>query len=391
MTSLASCTYRFIHRISPGAIVFLLASPALAQVPGGPPVVGYTVAEKKPVTQVQDFIGRVEAVNKVNVIARVSAELEEAPFKEGTEVKKGDILFRLERPPYEALVDSAKASVAQFQALLRNATLTTERSKALLSGPAGQQSSVDSALAQQQAYEAQILGAEAQQKTAEINLGYTTITSPIDGKVGRIAVTVGNIVGPNSGTLTTIVSQDPMYVTFPVPSPTLLELGRMYAPKGGFNAVVLRVRLPDGTLYPEQGKLDYVDPSVATNTATVIVRGTIPNPLRKVAGDVSVRPLIDGEFITALVEGVEPVVALAVPRSAVLSDQQGDYVYVIGSDDVVTQRRIQLGQSTAAVAMVSAGLSEGEKIVTEGIQRVRPNIKVAPQPAGPDPIKANGQ
>ncbi len=391
MTSVTAL--RFARQLGVGSIVLLLASPVLAQVPGGPPVVGYTVAEKKPVMQVQEFIGRVEAINKVNVIARVSAQLEEAPFKEGTEVKKGDVLYQLERPPYEAAVESAKASVDQFRALLRNATLTTERYKTLLSGPAGQQSSVDSALAQQQAYEAQLLGAQAQQKTAEINLGYTIITSPIDGKVGRIAVTVGNIVGPNSGTLTTIVSQDPMYVTFPVPSPTLLELGRMYAPKGGFNAVVLRVRLPDGTLYAERGKLDYVDPSVATNTDTVVVRGTIPNPLRKVSqnGDVAVRPLIDGEFVTALVEGVEPVVALAVPRSAVLSDQQGDYVYVVGSDDVVTQRRIQLGQSTAAVAMVSAGLSEGEKIITEGIQRVRPNIKVAPQPAGADPSKANGQ
>lgn len=389
MTSTSSRIYRHIYQIALGAVVFL-GSPALAQAPAGPPVVGYVVAEKKPVTQIQEFIGRVEAVNKVNVIARVSAELQEAPFKEGTEVKKGDILYQLEKPPYEAAVESAKASVDQYAALLRNATLTTERYQKLLSGPAGQQSSVDSALAQQQAYEAQMLGAQAQQKTAEINLGYTTIRSPIDGKVGRLAVTVGNIVGPSSGTLTTIVSQDPMYVTFPVPSPTLLELGKMYASKGGFDAVILRVRLPDGSLYSEKGKLDYVDPSVASNTDTVTVRGTIPNPLGK-SGKDGLRPLIDGEFVTALVEGVEPVVALAIPRAAVLSDQQGDYVYVIGTDDVVTQRRIQLGQSTAAVAMVSAGLSEGEKIVTEGIQRVRPNLKVAPQPASPDPSKANGQ
>lgn len=389
MTSTSSRIYRHIYQIALGAVVFL-GSPALAQAPGGPPVVGYVVAEKKPVTQIQEFIGRVEAVNKVNVIARVSAELQEAPFKEGTEVKKGDILYQLEKPPYEAAVESAKASVDQYAALLRNATLTTERYQKLLSGPAGQQSSVDSALAQQQAYEAQMLGAQAQQKTAEINLGYTTIRSPIDGKVGRLAVTVGNIVGPSSGTLTTIVSQDPVYVTFPVPSPTLLELGKMYASKGGFDAVILRVRLPDGSLYSEKGKLDYVDPSVASNTDTVTVRGTIPNPLGKNGKD-GLRPLIDGEFVTALVEGVEPVVALAIPRAAVLSDQQGDYVYVIGTDDVVTQRRIQLGQSTAAVAMVSAGLSEGEKIVTEGIQRVRPNLKVAPQPASPDPSKANGQ
>lgn len=383
------------------AIVALAASVTLAfgpeavsaQEPSGPPVIGYTIAEKKPVTEVQQFIGRIEAVDRVNIVARVSAQLEEATFVEGAEVKKGDVLYRLERPPFEAQVQNAQASVKQYKALLRNAELTTARAQQLLKGPAGQQSAVDSALSQQQAYEAQILGAEAQLKTAEINLGYTTITAPMDGKVGRTAVSPGNIVGPNSGTLTTIVSQDPMYVVFPVPVPTFMELRNLYVPKGGFKAVVLRIRLPDGSLYPQKGKLDYVDPTVATHTDTILVRGEIPNPLAKPAKprEITVRPLIDGEFITALIEGVEPVVALAIPRAAVLSDQQGEYVYVVDPDDVVVQRRIQLGQSTPALAMVTAGLSAGERVVSEGIQRVRPDMKVKPQPASADPAKATGQ
>lgn len=382
-----------VHSLAATFAIAFFATPLPAQMPTGPPVVGYTIAEKKPVTQVEEFIGRIEAVNTVNIVARVTAQLEETTFVEGTEVRKGDVLYRLERPPFEALVQNAQAAVNQYKALLRNAVLTTGRAKSLLSGPAGQQASVDSAIAQQHAYEAQILGAEAQLKTAEINLGYTTITAPIDGKIGRTAVNVGNIVGPNSGTLTKIVSQDPMYVVFPVPAPTLMELRKMYLPKGGLKAVVLRVRLPDGSLYPQKGKLDFVDPTVATSTDTVLVRGEITNPLAKPAkpGEMTVRPLLDGEFITALIEGVEPIIALAIPRSAVLADQQGDYVYVISPDDVVTQRRIQLGQSTPALAMVSAGLSEGERVVTEGIQRVRPDIKVVPQPAGPDPTKSDGQ
>ncbi|MDQ0391163.1 efflux RND transporter periplasmic adaptor subunit [Labrys monachus] len=369
-----------------------LEGQALAQMPGGPPAVGFVVAAKKPITQVQEFIGRVEAVNRVNIVARVTAELEEVPFTEGAEVKKGDVLYRLERPPFEALVDSSKANIAQFEALLRNATLTTKRAQSLLSTPAGQQSAVDSALAQQQAYAAQLLGAQAQLKTSQINLDYTTIAAPIDGKIGRTAITVGNVVGPTSGTLSTIVSQDPMYVTFPVPSRQLLDLSEHYAGKGGFDAVKIRIRLPDGKIYAQQGKLDFIDPSVANSTDTIVLRGTIPNPITPGTkpGDINRRQLVDGEFITVLLEGVEPVVALAIPRSSVLSDQQGSYVYVVGADDTVSQKRIQLGPSTAAVAMVSSGLNEGDHVVVAGIQRVRPGIKVSPSPASATPADTSG-
>lgn len=370
----------------------LSIAPASAQMPNGPPpAIGFIVVKKTPITQTQQFIGRIEAVNRVNIVARVTAQLEETPFTEGAEVKKGDVLYRLERPPFEALVEANQATITQYEALLRNAKLTTQRAQQLLATPAGQQSSVDSALAQQQAYEAQILGAEAQLKTSQINLAYTTITSPIDGKIGRTAVTVGNIVGPTSGTLTTIVSQDPMYVTFPVPSPQFLNLNSYYAGKGGFNSVRIEVRLPDGTLYGPEGKLDFVDPSVASGTDTVNLRGEIPNPViaGTKPGDLNRRPLVDGEFVTVLLEGAEPILALAIPRAAVLSDQQGSYVYVVGDDNTVSQRRITLGQTTPAVATVSTGLNEGDKVVVDGIQRVRPGAKVTPSPAPDTPAATN--
>ncbi len=378
--------------LASAAAPYLLVSPALAQMPNAPPpAVGFFLAKKTPITQTQQFIGRIEAINRVNLVARVTAQLEETPFTEGAEVKKGDVLYRLEQPPFQALVDSSQATIAQYEALLRNAILTTKRAQSLLASPAGQQSSVDSALAQQQAYEAQLLGAKAQLKTSQINLDYTTITAPIDGKIGRNAVTVGNIVGPTSGTLTTIVSQDPMYVTFPVPSRQFLNLGTYYAGKGGFNSVRIKIRLPDGTLYSQDGKLDFVDPSVASSTDTVNLRGQIANPVNPDAkpGDINRRQLVDGEFITVLLEGVEPILALAIPRSAILSDQQGSYVYVVGDDNTVTQRRITLGQSTAAIATVSAGLNEGDKVVVDGIQRVRPGAKVTPSPAPDAPAIAN--
>jgi membrane fusion protein (multidrug efflux system) len=184
--------------------------------------------------------------------------------------------------------------------------------------------------------------------------------------------------------LTTIVSQDPMYVTFPVSVREALVLRDRYATLGGFKAVVIRVRLPDGKLYDQVGQLNFVNNTIQQNTDTITLRGTIPNPvLSKLssADDVTVRQLTDNEFVTVLLEGVQPVEVVAIPRSAVLSDQQGDYVFVLGPDNKAEQRRIVLGQSTATIASVTTGLAVGEKVIAEGMQRVRPGQPVAPGPA----------
>jgi membrane fusion protein (multidrug efflux system) len=319
------------------------------------------------------------------VVARVTAFLEKRLFKEGAEVKAGDELYRLERGPFEADLEAKKAQVAQLQAMLENARLTAERARILLSGPAGQQSTYDAALANQRSLEAQVQAAQAQVQASQINLDYTVIRSPIDGKIGRTAVTEGNVVSPGSGVLTTIVSQHPMYVIFPVSVRQGLELRERYAPRGGLNAVVLKLRLLDGRLYDQTGKLDFVDNTIAQSTDTLTVRGVIPNSMLHDASTTAspVRELTDGEFVTVLLEGVQPVEVLAIPRSAVLSDQQGDYVFVVGPDNKAEQRRIQLGQSTPTMASVISGLSPGDKVIVEGLQRVRPGQPVSPGPASP--------
>jgi membrane fusion protein, multidrug efflux system len=350
--------------------------------PSGPPAVGVMGAVKRPITESNEFLGRIEATNRVNVVARVTAFLEKRNFVEGAEVKTGDLLYELERGPFEADLKSKQAQVAQLQATLVNAKLTTERAKTLLSGPAGQQSTVDAAVANQQSLEAQIQAAQAQVDLSQINLDYTRIVSPIDGKIGRTAVTEGNVVTPSSGTLTTIVSQDPMYVTFPVSVREGLQLRDRYATRGGFRAVVIRLRLTDGRIYDQVGELNFVNNTIAQNTDTITLRGTIPNPiLQHLSANGTVRELTDNEFVTVLLEGVQPVEVLAIPRSAVLSDQQGEYVYVLGADNKAEQRRIQLGQSTSTIASVTSGLSDGEKVIVEGLQKVRPGQAVAPGPA----------
>src|SRR3984893_7232987 len=206
-----------INLLTATSVVFGAVVAAQAQLAAsGPPAVGIVEAIKRPITETSEFLGRIEAVNRVNVVARVTAFLEKRLFTEGAEIKAGDELYRLERGPFEADLASKQAVVAQLQATLENAKLTTDRARNLLSGPAGQQSNYDAALANQRSLEAQVQAAQAQVQSSQINLDYTDIRSPIDGKIGRTAVTEGNVVSPGSGVLTTIVSQDPMYVIFPV-------------------------------------------------------------------------------------------------------------------------------------------------------------------------------
>jgi membrane fusion protein, multidrug efflux system len=348
--------------------------------PGGaPPAVGVVAAKRQSITESTEYTGRIQSTQRVNVVARVSAFIDEVLFKEGAEVKKGDLLYRLEQGPFKADVQAKEAAVEQFKAQLQNAQAVLGRSQTLLKGPAGQQSAVDVALANEKALEAQVLGAEAQLQQAQINLAYTEIRAPIDGKIGRTSVTAGNYVSPSTGTLVSIVSQDPMFVVFPVPTRTALDLQSKSADKRADDQLI-RVRLPDGKMYDHVGALDFVDNTVGGNTDTMILRGVIKNPrLTRFRG--GIRALVDGELVTVILEDTDKTEAIAIPRAAVLSDQEGDYVYVVGADNKATQRRVKLGQSTGPYAAILSGLTEGENVIVDGIQRVRPGQAVSPAPA----------
>jgi membrane fusion protein, multidrug efflux system len=362
----------------------LLTGSAMAQVGSpAPPAVGVVAAELRPMAETTEINGRVQARDRVDLVARVTAFMNERLFVEGADVKKGQLLYRLERAPFEADVETKEAAVAQAEAQLENANLTLSRAQELLQKNSGTQVAVDSALATQRTAAAQVKAVQAQLHQSQINLDYTEIKSPIDGRIGRTSITIGNVVRPTSGTLATIVSPDPMYVTFPVSVRRVLELRERYADKGGFDAVKIRVRLPNGELYGQTGKLGFVDIGVAKDTDTITLRGTISNPVIQTVGESKLYELTDDEFVTVSLEAVEPLKVLAVPRAAILSDQQGDYVFVINDKNVAEQRRVKLGQSTPDVAAVIDGLKPGEQVVVEGIQRVRPNLVVAPSPASP--------
>jgi membrane fusion protein (multidrug efflux system) len=362
---------------------------ALAQGGAAPPAVGVVKVAKQPITETSEFVGRVQAITRVDLVARVTAVIEKVNFTEGAEVKKGDILYTLERAPFDADVKAKQAVVAQFEAQLQNANQVLQRAQTLLGGPAGQQSNVDTAVANQRSLAAQLQAAQANLATSQISLGYTQIASPIDGKIGRTAVTAGNVVSPGSGVLATIVGQDPMYVVFPISVRTAIELRERYARSGGFRAVKLRIRLPDGRLYGQTGELVFVDNSISQATDSIVLRGTMPNPPLQIAslgaGTGALRELTDGEFVSVLLEGVVPVDVLAVPRAAVLSDQTGDYVYVVGEDQKAVRQTVKLGQSTPGVASILSGVQEGQMVISEGLQKVRPGMVVAPGPAAAPP------
>lgn len=361
------------------ALLLTAAAPVRAQAPrasGPPAAVGVARVEPRAITETQEFVGRIQAPQRVALVARVTAFLDRQTFTEGAEVKAGDLLYVLEQGPFQADLAAKQANVAQAAAQLDNAKLAFQRASSLLKTPAGQQAAVDSARATMLSDAAQLRAAEAQVRQSAISLQYTEIRAPIAGKIGRSAVTPGNVVSPGSGTLTTLVSVDPMYVVFPVPVRTFTEvrhaLSGAASPDRAFR---IRLRLPDGREYAQAGRLDFVDNTVAQGTDTIVLRGTVPNPTSPVG-----RELVDGEFVTVMLEGARPAELLAIPRVAVMTDQQGDYVYTLDKDNRVQQARVTLGQTTALLAAVRGGLTAGQTIVVDGLQKVRPGQVVAPGP-----------
>ena len=383
--------WRFLGTVA----AMLLAVPAAeAQFgPQGPPAVGVMAAQRRPVTEMSEFVGRVEATERVNVRARVTGFLQERLFREGGDVSAGDVLFRLERAPFEAQLEQAEANLAAANANLENARVALARARELRQTGAGTQVALDNAQALERTNSANVLAAQAAVRVARISLGYTEIAAPIAGQIGRATLAVGNVVGPDAGTLATIVSQDPMRVAFAVSQRTALELRSRFEGRGGPDAVRVRIRTADGRVYGETGRVDFVDNQIDRNTDTILVRALIANPIRRAGGGstpVTPRELVDGQFVTVYLEGAEPVLSITLPRAAVLQDQQGSFVFVVGEGNVAQRRNVTLGRSSGATAVVESGLEGNETVVVEGLQRVRPGQPVNPAPVAPPGAERRG-
>jgi membrane fusion protein (multidrug efflux system) len=341
--------------------------PSAAAVP-----VGTVAATRKPIAKTVDFVGRVEAINRVEIRARITGFLEGVLFKEGEVVKEGQPLYRIEKDLFQAAVDQAQGAVAAGKAKKLLTSVQYDRAEQLMKTGAGTVVTRDQTLTADRAAAAQILVDQAALDTAKINLGYTEILSPITGKVSRTAITKGNVVTPETGALTTIVSQNPMHVLFPV-SQRALQRARQQGQTTDITGIKARLRFADGSSYGQVGKIDFIDVTVDKPTDTVQVRAVFPNPSGA---------LIDGQLVNVSLEAGKPEEQVVVPQVALITDQQGIYVLVVDGGKVAT-RRIKTGGANGEDIVVTEGLSGGEQVIVDGLQTVKPGMAVQANPAAP--------
>lgn len=352
------------------------AGPATAQQGAPPPAVLVQPAELLPIADQFEFIGRAAAVDKVELRARVKGFLGPRLFNDGDMVKKDQVVFTIEPETYQAAVDQKIAQRDAAKAALTNADLQLRRAAELLRSNTGTQQTYDQRLSEQLQAKAQLEDANAQLRDAEIQLSYTQIKSPIDGRIGRATVSPGNIVGPDTGVLATVVSEDPIRVLFPVTQRQLLDAKRE-ASIGDPPSV--RVRLADGSLYKEKGKIDFIDVTVDPKTDGQIIRATFDNKEGL---------LTDGQTVRVLLEDDKPQTVVAVPQQAIAIDQTGPYLFVVDDKNVVQLKRVKTGVARDGLIAITEGLKEGEKVIVQGQQRVRQGMTVNPSPMSAAPAKA---
>lgn len=352
--------------------VLVQAPYARAQQPAAIPV-GTTAAALRPITQATEFVGRVEAMEHVNIRARVTGFLQQVLFKEGDLVKEGDILYRIEPDTFEAAVMQARGALLQAQAKYANASVQRARTEELVKTNTAAQATLDRDVAAEKTAQGEVIVATSNLKSAEINFGYTQITAPISGEVGRSAFTKGNVVGPDSGPLTEIVSRDPMYVTFPVSQREFLKVQSAEGRKKREEALRIHIRFSNGSSYDHPGQINFVDVKVDRATDTVLVRATMPNPDGA---------LIDGQLVRVSVEAEKPEEKVLVPQSALIVDQQGTYVFVV-EDGKAAVKRVKVGGESGPNAIIDAGLKGGEQVIVQGMESLRPGTPVTASPAPP--------
>lgn len=331
--------------------------------------------EKRPVTSWSVFSGRLEAVDRVEIRPRVAGEIVAAHFREGVIVKKGDVLFSIDREPYQAAVDRARAEVAATEARVKLASSDVDRARKMTSIAISGRD-IDQRESELRSAEAARQGAQAALRSAELDLGYTEIRAPVAGRVGRIEVTAGNLVasGPGAPVLTRLVSVDPIYATFDADERAVLKALDTLPEGVERSAAVGAIPVEMSTSTREavaRGRVQYVDPSVQAAAGTVRVRAEFPNPDGR---------LFPGQFARLKMGEAKDAEAVLVSERAVGVDQDKTFVLVVGDDDRAAYREVRLGASADGLKVVLSGLTGGERVVVEGLQKLRPGALVAPQP-----------
>lgn len=372
-------------RVLPGVLVAVAVTAAIsgckdAKEAATPPPPAVTVAKPVPesVANYLDFTGNTAATQAVAVVARVEGYLEKIHFTDGQQVKKGDLLFTIQQAQYKAQLKQAQAQVEVQKAALRHAETELPRYTRLVKQDAATQTQVDHWQTEKDQAAARLLAAQAQVELAQLNLSYTLVRAPIDGRIGRHLVDMGSLVGGvgQQTSLAEIDQIDPIYVYFTIDQRDLLRvMERQKAlPRGtitqGAVPATFGLLTEDG--YPHKGHLDFASISVAPTTGTLQVRGVFPNH------DFTVLP---GLFARVRISALEKTNALLVPGDAVRFDQQGEYVLVVNAKNVVERRGVKVGLQVGDRLVVSEGLNADDAVVVEGLLQAVPGREVSPQPA----------
>lgn len=371
-----------------GAAVLLQTLPAVAAEPAAaaPQAVPVSVATvvQRDVNLWESFSGRLEAVDRVDVRARVAAAVQAVHFREGALVKKGDLLVTLDPAPFEAAVARAQADVSAAKVRQSHAQRERERATRLWRDSAIAQREYDERVNAEAESSAQLQGLEAALRSARLDLSYTRVRAPVSGRVGRLEVTVGNLVaaGPSAPVLTTMVSVSPIYASFEADEGTVARALRTLRASGGrqggvdaLERIPVRMGTNGDDGLPHEGKLQLVDNQVDPRSGTVRVRAVFDNAQGL---------LMPGQYARVEMGAARNEQVILINERAVGTDQDKRYVWVVGADDAVSYRAVRLGASVDGLRVVTEGLKPDERIVVNGLQRVRPGVKVAPRPVAMD-------
>ncbi len=342
-----------------------------------PPVsVRVITVQPQDVPLTREFVGRLAATRSADVRARVAGVLQRRVYKEGTEVKAGQLLFQIDPTPLQAELNGKLAALARADAEATNAKVIAERARKLITQRLISQADLDTAEANERSTSAQRKQAQADVESARIRVGYTSVTAPIAGRAGEQRVTEGALVGQDGATLLTIIEQiDPIYVGFDLPANGLEHFFRAQSTgqvtAAAANQANVQIVLPDGSVYAETGKVDFTGTSVDPSTGTVAFRGLLPNPNRH---------LMPGLFVKVRLSLGQRNQAFVLPQSAVLRDVAGAYVWTVAADNRAIQKHITT-ESMQGTDWIASGLAAGDRVIVDGVMSVRPDAIVNPSPA----------
>jgi len=339
-----------------------------------PPRVTVAVPVQQSVTRYLEATGNTAAVNSADLVARVSGFIQEINYQDGALVKKGTLLFTIEPEPYKVKLEQAQAAEVGARSALKQAQAAFERQAELVGRQAATQANYDQALATRDGSQSTLTQAEANTRLAALNFEYAHVTAPFDGIVTARQVSAGQFVGTSPTVLATIIQLDPIYVNFNVSEQDVLRVRADMARRGltpeDLKKIPVEVGLQSETGYPHRGTLDYASPSVNPSTGTLAVRAVFQN---------ANRAMLPGYFVRVRVPVGEPQNALLVPDSAIGSDQGGRYVLVVDKDDVVEQRKVEIGPRVDELRVIESGLNPPDRVVVAGVLRAIPGQKVDPQ------------